>query len=94
MPGFVAAVNASITVSDEATELYYINYLYGFLVSAAVHTFLHWAVPDRKFDAFVKDGTPAREIQALYNGHLDVIVGQGGEQGPVGEAQRFKGVDV
>ncbi|KAL4935176.1 hypothetical protein BDV06DRAFT_234578 [Aspergillus oleicola] len=91
MPGFVAAVNTSISVSDEATELYYINYLYGFLVSAAVHTFLHWVIPDRKLDSFVKDATPAKEIQALYNSRWEVAAGQDAVEG---EVQVVKGVDV
>ncbi|KAL4793049.1 permease for cytosine/purines, uracil, thiamine, allantoin-domain-containing protein [Aspergillus venezuelensis] len=92
MPGFVAAVNTSIHVSDQATELYYINYLYGFLVSAAVHTFLHWAIPDRKLDSFVKGATPAKEIQALYDSRWGVLVGQ--EGAVEGEVQVVKGVDV
>ncbi|KAL2825672.1 hypothetical protein BJY01DRAFT_154684 [Aspergillus pseudoustus] len=95
MAGFVAAVNTSVTVSDEATELYYINYLYGFFVSAAVHTFLHWALPDRKLDAFVKDGTPAREVQAFYEARWDGTVFQhGGEHGVVtSQVQRVKGAE-
>ncbi|RDW93374.1 nucleobase cation symporter-1 family protein [Aspergillus mulundensis] len=89
MPGFVAAVNTSIHVSDEATEIYYINYLYGFLVSAAVHAFLHWAVPDSKLDAFVKGDMSAREVQALYQERWEVF----GQQGRVaGEVHVVKGV--
>ncbi|KAL3437841.1 permease for cytosine/purines, uracil, thiamine, allantoin-domain-containing protein [Aspergillus tetrazonus] len=80
MPGFVAAVNTSITVSDAATELYYINYLYGFLVSAAVHAFLHWLIPDWKLHAFVTDNTPASEIQELSNARWDIFDGHPGEQ--------------
>ncbi|KAL4972736.1 permease for cytosine/purines, uracil, thiamine, allantoin-domain-containing protein [Aspergillus desertorum] len=79
-PGFIAAINTSITVSDAATELYYLNYLYGFLVSAAAHAFLHWAVPDRKLNAFVKSGMPASEIQALSNERWEVVDGQPGMQ--------------
>jgi NCS1 family nucleobase:cation symporter-1 len=63
MPGFVAAINTSITVSDAATELYYINYPYGFLVSAAVHAFLYWLIPNWKLHAFVTGDAPASEIQ-------------------------------
>ncbi|KAL4874958.1 permease for cytosine/purines, uracil, thiamine, allantoin-domain-containing protein [Aspergillus karnatakaensis] len=81
MPGFVAAVNTSITVSDGATELYYLNYLYGFLSSAAVHTFLHWAVPDKRLDAFVKDGMSARDLQRIYEGEGgEVVVAQNADE--------------
>ncbi|KAL4911463.1 hypothetical protein BDW74DRAFT_184788 [Aspergillus multicolor] len=93
MPGFVAAVNTSIHVSDQATELYYINYLYGFLVSAAVHTFLHWAVPDKKLDGFVNGGMSAREVQALYHERWDgqVVDGMAGVRVD-GESYVVKGV--
>lgn len=76
LPGFISAVNPSMTVSDAATELYYMNYLYGFLASAAVYSVLHWVLPDKKFNEFVQGGESAKEIQRLYNGKWDVTIAQ------------------
>ncbi|KAM5359734.1 hypothetical protein ACJZ2D_014261 [Fusarium nematophilum] len=76
LPGFIAAVNLSITISDGATELYYMNYLYGFLSSAFVYALLHWAVPDKKLDAFVRESPSAKELQQLYNGRWDVTMAE------------------
>lgn len=80
LPGFIAAVNPAVAISDRAVELYYTNYLYGFLSSAVVYYLLHWAVPDRKFDTFVKDYPSARELQQLYNDRWDVSVTQDPER--------------
>jgi NCS1 family nucleobase:cation symporter-1 len=52
------------------------NYLYGFLSSAFVYFLLHWAVPDKKLDTFVKSGLSACELQQLYDDHWQVTVGQ------------------
>ncbi|KAL6233633.1 hypothetical protein BDW75DRAFT_251916 [Aspergillus navahoensis] len=97
MPGFIAAVNTSITVSDGATEMYYMNYLYGFLASAAVHTFLHRVVPDQKLDAFVKDGIPAKAQRLYGDGRLEVVLAQSpeGAEAETGHVvHRVKGIDV
>ncbi|KAF5667675.1 hypothetical protein FCIRC_9833 [Fusarium circinatum] len=72
MPGFIAAVNLNAKVSDGAKNLYQLNYLFGFIVSAAVYYGLHIAVPDKKFDAFIKDGTTAKEVQAVYDERWDM----------------------
>lgn len=72
----MAALNTSIIVSDGAVELYYMNYLYGFLSSAAVYFLLHWAVPDMKLDTFIKSGLSAHELQQLYDGRWQVTMGQ------------------
>lgn len=49
------------------------NYLYGFLSSALVYSLLHWALPDKKFDAFIKDGASAGE---LYHGRWELTVAE------------------
>jgi nucleobase:cation symporter-1, NCS1 family len=54
LPGFIAAVNTSVMVADGATELYYINYLFGFLVSGLVFIVLHKVFPSQQLDAFVR----------------------------------------
>ncbi|KAF5611922.1 uncharacterized protein FSUBG_1949 [Fusarium subglutinans] len=72
MPGFIAAVNLNAKVSDGAKNLYQLNYLFGFIVSAAVYYGLHIVVPDKKLDAFIKDGTTAKEVQAVYDERWDM----------------------
>ncbi|KAI1012484.1 hypothetical protein LB504_008472 [Fusarium proliferatum] len=72
MPGFIAAVNLNAKVSDGAKNLYQLNYLFGFIVSAAVYYGLHTVFPDKKFDAFIKDGTTAKEVQAVYDERWDM----------------------
>ncbi|CAF3476502.1 unnamed protein product [Fusarium graminearum] len=67
MPGFVAAVNMSVHVSDGAVELYRLNYLFGFVVSAAVYYVLHLVMPEEKLDNFVKDGVSAKDTQQMYH---------------------------
>lgn len=63
LPGFIAAVDAAVTVSPGATRLYLMNYLYGFLSSGLVYTVLHWVFPAGRLDAFVRNaGTPG-ELQ-------------------------------
>jgi NCS1 family nucleobase:cation symporter-1 len=67
MPGFIAAVNPSVHVSDGAIELYRLNYLFGFVVSAVVYYVLHLVVPERKLDEFIKDGISAKDTQQMYH---------------------------
>ncbi|KAK6212819.1 hypothetical protein LQW54_004908 [Pestalotiopsis sp. IQ-011] len=68
LPGFIASINTSISVSDGAIELYYLNYLYGFLSSAGCFALLHWVFPDACVDAFVKGSESVKEI--MYQHHL------------------------
>jgi NCS1 family nucleobase:cation symporter-1 len=60
-------LNPSIVASDGAVELYYMNYLYGFLSSACLYFLLHWTVPDKKLDTFLKSDLCALELQQLYD---------------------------
>ncbi|KAI8683426.1 Fungal-trans domain-containing protein [Fusarium keratoplasticum] len=80
LPGFIAAVNLSISISDGAIELYYLNYMYGFMASAFVYALLHRLVPDQKLDAFVQESPSAKEVQALYDGRWDITYAEAGTQ--------------
>lgn len=80
LPGFIAAVNLSISISDGAVELYYLNYMYGFMASAFVYALLHRLVPDQKLDAFVQESPPAKEVQALYDDRWDITYAEAGTQ--------------
>lgn len=71
IPGFAAAVNTSLKVSDGATELYYMNYLYGYISSVVVYYVLHLIFPARALDAFVRDSTTAKQLQRQYNEQWD-----------------------
>lgn len=55
------------------------NYLYGFLSSAFVYSVLHWAIPDKKFDHFLKQSGSSKELQQLYRERWDITVGQASE---------------
>lgn len=63
-------------VPDGVTELYYINYLYGFLSSGLVYTLLHIVFPAREVDAFVKESPSAREVQRHYQDRWEVELSQ------------------
>ncbi|KAF4448576.1 hypothetical protein F53441_8053 [Fusarium austroafricanum] len=76
MPGFIAAVNPKVVVSDGARNLYQLNYLFGFLVSAFVYWGLHKVVPHKPLDAFINDGTAAQEVQAIYEERWDQTYGE------------------
>ncbi|KAK1463054.1 hypothetical protein CCUS01_08459 [Colletotrichum cuscutae] len=76
MPGFIAAVDTSATVSEGATELYSMSYIYGLLSSGLVYAFLHWLFPARILNAFVKDAPSARELQEMQQGKRDVTLAE------------------
>lgn len=65
-----------MTVSSGATELYYMNYLYGFLSSAAVYSVLHCVLPDNKLSDFIHSGDSVKETQQLYHGRWDVTLAE------------------
>lgn len=73
LPGFIAAINLSITVPDGATELYYMNYLYGFMSSALVYWALHAAFPDKRLDEWVRSSPDAKTLQREYQERWDLI---------------------
>lgn len=85
LPGFIAYVSPSITVPIGLTHLYYICFLTGMSISAAVYVALHYAVPDRRLQAFVNSAPPARQLmdeyRELYDNpdevfHVDVSQGK------------------
>ncbi|PHH87208.1 hypothetical protein CDD83_9184 [Cordyceps sp. RAO-2017] len=71
LPGFVAQVNTSVKVSDGCIELYYLNYMYGYLVSGLIYTALHRLFPVRAIDDFVQQPTSALELQLYYREQWD-----------------------
>lgn len=71
LPGFIAQVNGSVRVADGAVQLFYLNYLYGFLSSGLVYALLHRAFPARKLDGFVRDAMSARDLQRHYRDRWD-----------------------
>ncbi|KAL7936487.1 permease for cytosine/purines, uracil, thiamine, allantoin domain-containing protein [Trichoderma chlorosporum] len=72
LPGFIAAVNLSVSMPAGMTELYYINYLYGFLSSAIVYSLLHWIFPATAVDEYVKAAPSAKEVQRYYTDRWEV----------------------
>jgi nucleobase:cation symporter-1, NCS1 family len=66
LPGFIAAVNTSVTVSEGATELYYLSYLYGFFASAAVYICLHKVFPVPAVDSFVRSSVSPEQLMVMY----------------------------
>ncbi|EHK44883.1 hypothetical protein TRIATDRAFT_139428 [Trichoderma atroviride IMI 206040] len=78
LPGFIAAVNLSVSLPAGMTELYFLNYLYGFVSSAVVYGLLHWIFPAREVDDFVKNAPSAREVQQHYTDRWEVDLSQAG----------------
>lgn len=76
MPGFIAAVDTSVTVSNGATELYFMSYMYGLLSSGLVYALLHRFFPAKSLDRFVKEAPSARELQMLHQGKWDVTLSE------------------
>ncbi|GJC89774.1 transporter aclS [Colletotrichum liriopes] len=76
LPGFIAAVDMSVTVSEGATELYYMSYLYGLLSSGLVYALLHKVFPARALYAFVRDAPSPRELQEMQKGKWDVTLAE------------------
>ncbi|PTB50692.1 hypothetical protein M431DRAFT_94416 [Trichoderma harzianum CBS 226.95] len=76
LPGFIAAVNLSVSLPAGMTELYYINYLYGFVSSAVVYSVLHWIFPAKAVDDFVRTAPTAREVQQYYTDRWEVDLAQ------------------
>jgi NCS1 family nucleobase:cation symporter-1 len=58
------------------TELYYLNYLYGFLVSALVYYVLHVAFPADRLDNFVQNAGSPVEVQRIYRETWEILAAQ------------------
>ncbi|KZL82799.1 ncs1 nucleoside transporter family protein, partial [Colletotrichum incanum] len=76
MPGFIAAVDTSVTVSEGATELYHMSYLYGLFSSGLVYALLHKVFLARALDAFVRDAPSPRELQEMQKRKWDVALAE------------------
>ncbi|KAH7310666.1 NCS1 nucleoside transporter family protein [Stachybotrys elegans] len=66
IPGFVAAIDVTISMPDGATELYYLNYLFGFVTSGVLYYLLHLIFPDAKVHEFVQTAANPKELQRSY----------------------------
>lgn len=62
-----------MTVSDGAIELYYTNYLFGFLASVLVYSLLHLIWPAQHLDAFVRDSPSAESLQQTYREQWECV---------------------
>ncbi|KAI1484960.1 NCS1 nucleoside transporter family protein [Biscogniauxia mediterranea] len=71
MPGFVAAVDTSVSVPDGLTELYYLSYIYSFLAAAAAYYALHKIFPDKALDRFIQTAPPSTILRAIYQEKWD-----------------------
>ncbi len=71
MPGFVAAVDSSITVPIGLTHLYYICFLVGFAISASVFCLLHLIFPAKDVVHFVASNPSAKFLMAEYQDRWD-----------------------
>ena len=76
MPGFVAAVDTSVTVSPGATELYYMSYIYGLLSSGLVYAVLHRVFPATALESFIRTAPSARELRELHLGEWDCTLAE------------------
>lgn len=66
MPGFVAAVQPSITVPIGLTHLYYICFLVGSTISATVYSFLHFVFPAGELKTNVLNSSSSRVLIFEY----------------------------
>ncbi|RJE17958.1 hypothetical protein PHISCL_09704 [Aspergillus sclerotialis] len=71
LPGFVSQVNPSIKVPIGLTHLYYICFLTGLAISAAVYVTLHYLFPVRSVRQFVESAPPARVLMREYRERWD-----------------------
>jgi NCS1 family nucleobase:cation symporter-1 len=71
MPGFVAAVQPSITVPISLTHLYYICFLAGFAISATIYCVLHLTCPAHASKQFVEESPSARALMRKYQERRD-----------------------
>lgn len=76
MPGFVAAVDTSVSVSPGATELYYMSYIYGLLSSGLVYAVLHRVFPAEALESFIRTAPSARELREIHLGEWDCTLAE------------------
>ena len=66
MPGFIVAVQLSVTVPVGLTHLHYICFLAGFAISAIIYCALHFVFPAHASKQFVAEDLSARELMREY----------------------------
>lgn len=71
LPGFIASVNTSFTVPVGLTHLYYICFLTGFTISAAVYCILHYVFPVSEAQRFVDSAGPVKVLIRAYREEWD-----------------------
>ncbi|KAH6648198.1 permease for cytosine/purines, uracil, thiamine, allantoin-domain-containing protein [Truncatella angustata] len=67
LPGFIAAVDTSITVPNSVAEFYDLNCVYGFLSGALCYIILHGVFPASAVDAFANQSPEAKEMHRLHH---------------------------
>ena len=73
MPGFISAVNPSVTVPVGCTRLYYICFLNGFAISSVVFILLHRFFPAEGVNAFVNGPMDNEQTMRYYQEEWDAI---------------------
>ena len=71
LPGFVATVNASVTVPMGLLHLYDICFLVGFAICSSLYCFLHYVFPARKVQDFVTNAPAARVLMRIHREDTD-----------------------
>ncbi|KAL1628101.1 hypothetical protein SLS56_006032 [Neofusicoccum ribis] len=71
LPGFVASLDASVVVPVGLTRLYYLCFLSGFCIAAAVYAALHAAFPARAVAEWVAGAPPAGVLMRAYRERWD-----------------------
>ena len=71
LPGFVAYVNTSVQIPIGLTHLYYICFLSGMSISAAVYCMLHFLFPVPAVESFVTMAPPAATLMLEYRERWD-----------------------
>ena len=72
MPGFISAVNTSITIPIGCTRLYYICFLNGFAISSVVFITLHRFFPAPMQKDFVDSPVDKRQVMREYQEKWDM----------------------
>lgn len=95
MPGFVASVQPSLSVPIGFTHLYYICFLSGFTISAAVYCTLHYVFPSKAVQEWVKGSLSSAVLIGEYRDQWDgeVVIGQMAENSDTDVGKTVKVAD-
>ncbi|KIY48482.1 allantoin permease [Fistulina hepatica ATCC 64428] len=90
LPGFVAAVNTSVVVSDGWMHVYYICFLSGFAISAFVFVLLHTVFPANRVKEYVRTAPAPHVLQEEFREKwdLDVMVVDSSEPEDISESDK------